>query len=210
MPEPDLWSASVSPSTAGWFTIPPALDHAEVEAWVAASVAALHERFGEEWHVEDDQSCRELLRTAALDRAPDKVLDLIFWPTVGPVAVRLNVRVYPSTPVSEWLDAGFEVDAFDHAALGPGVRCIAEGEAEIAGARHRLITTQFVFDDATHQVQVEIEPTLLELYSLAAVDIVDVVCRLEVARPDEEPFRSRPVPGYTLEDVDTFSGILDG
>lgn len=206
----DQWRAAVRPTSPGWIRVPSHLSAKKVDVWAEKTLALLHEQWGEEWRAEDDHESVELLRAAAHGRAEDKALDMLYWPFARPIVVRLNVRVYPTIPLTSWLDEGFEIDAFDTAEMGPAVRCLAQAGAEVGGKQATLVTSHFVFDDGTHQVQVEVEPTLIEMYSQVAFELVSLVAGLKVQNVGTgEPFVPRPVPGYTLADVDTFTGLGD-
>lgn len=203
------WIARARPTSPGWIRVPAGLSGAAVDAWVAESLSGLQEQWGPEWRDEDTDQSAELLRRAVLERTEDKVLDLLFWPFARPVVVRVNVRVYPSIPLASWIDEGFEIDGFDSADMGPAVRCITQADVEVDGQQKRLITAHFVFDDGSFQVQVEVEPTFVELYAHVAFELVNLVAGLEVSTREGDRFVPRPAPGYTLADVDTFTSVDD-
>lgn len=209
MPEPTTWRAAVRPTSPGWIRVPSGLDGQHTESWAEETLADLHRQWGDQWRPQDDQESLHLLRRAAQDRGRDKVLDLLYWPFARPVLVRTNVRIHPSIPLTSWLEEGFEIDGFDHAAMGPAVRCIAQADTEVLGEQKQLITAHFVFDDGDLQVQVEVEPTFIELYSHVSFEVVNLVAGLDVRRGDGEPFVPRPAAGYTQAPIDTFTATDD-
>lgn len=205
----DEWMASVWPASPGWITVPAGLSERQADAWVEHSLSELRDQWDDQWPSNEEQEGRNLLRAAVRRRTDDEILVLMFWPYPHPIAVRLNVRAFPSMPLTTWVDEGFEIDGFDGAALGPGVRCIAQTDADIAGEQRRVITAQFLFDDGEFQLQVEVEPTFVELYSHLSVEIASLVESLEIRRSAGVPFTPRAVPGYNLPLMDTLDGVGD-
>lgn len=204
------WGAGVRVPSPGWMDVPAELTGDALDAWVGASTASLRELWAADWREGFADEVAHLLRQAATRPRDGKILDLLHWPIPGPVVVRVSVRVLPSMPLSNWVQEGFEIDAFDSSDLGPGVRCIARADVP-DGEQHRTaITAHYVFDDGTHMVQVEVEPTLIELFSHALVELSRLLSGLQVRRGDGAPFVPRPVPGLTLAEVDTFSGNNNG
>lgn len=200
----DEWSVTVMPGHPGWIDVPVGLTGGHLDAWVDDAMGRLRQEWASQWHDESAAEVRQLLVSAAVARAPAAVLDLLYWPFPRPFVVRMSVLLGRSTPLSAWRDAGFEVDAFDSAKIGPGVRCIAMGETRDE-ARHPLITVHFVFDDGERTLQLTVEPVLLELYAQVWPALLSVVCSVEVDREDGRPFVPRPVSGYTLSDDDRFA-----
>lgn len=202
------WTVSAPAPTPGWVLVPTGLMGERVDAWAAESLAALREPGapGSEWGDDLLPQAQETLVSAAKNRGTDKLLELLCWPLPVPVAVRVGVQVGPSRPVASWIDAGFEVDSFDSAESGPGVRCIAMKDCEIDGQQRALITTHYRFDDGHNMVLVVIEPTLLQLYNLALPSTLALVNDLEVRDPNGRFFVPLAQDGYTLPDEDRFVG----
>lgn len=204
------WGVGVQLRSAAWMDVPAGLAGDGLDEWVDVSLAGLREHLGAQWRDDHDDEVRAMLRAAATRPRDGKILDLLFWPVAGPVVVRVGFRVLPHTPLSAWIDDGFEVDAFDSAPMGPGVRCIATADVVDGATQRTAITAQYVFDDGTNTVQVEVEPTLIELFSYVSLDIVALLGGLQVRRPDGDRFVPTPVEGYTLDEVDKFVGNSNG
>lgn len=138
------------------------------------------------------------------------LLSVLFWPEELSTPAQVRVQVGPSRPITSWLDAGYRVSGYDGGALGPGVQCVAEQKATVAGNRIVCIAAHYLFVAGEETVVVTVDPTLAEMFALLFVGLHQLIGTLEVARPDGCDFRSHPVPGYSTELADTWGEFDTG
>lgn len=189
--------------------VPNGLPGDEAQAWVATAADRLRKGWAQDWDERTDERAKEILAGVVADRSDEVLLDLLFWPSEVPLPARVGVRAGTSVPTESWVEAGFEVSAYEGADIGPGLQCVAQQHVGDEDGVITLVHAQYVFVDGDESVVVTVEPTLLELFGLMLPGLHGIVGSVEVRRQDESAFAARPVPGYSTAAIDTWNDERD-
>lgn len=191
------WTATATPTTPGWTTVPQGLVSHELEAWVGDQHDELRSLWASEWRDEFTSGVRDILTAAAATRSDDVVLDVLCWPFPCPAASRVRVNVGPPSPIESWTEAGFEVDAYHGARMGPGAQCIDTTVLQGTEEQVCFVVAHYLFNDGDRAVQVVVEPTFFEVFARMLPGLHGFIDSLEVRRSGGGPFVAQPVPGLS-------------
>jgi hypothetical protein len=107
-----------------------------------------------------------------------------------------------------WKQAGFEVDEYPGARIGPALKCIASRDEASAGRRSlHLSTAAFVFAASDAGVMVVVEAGSREIFELTLARMPLILSTLAIYGPDGMEFKSDPVPGVTRNLSDEWENI---
>lgn len=196
------WRVAASATTPGWIEVPHGLTDDAARSWVEATSDDLRAQAGDHWRAEMADPIDDMLASAAVSRPSDALLDVLYWPYFLPAFGRVRVHAGPSIPVADWVAAGFEVDGYDGAAIGPGIQCIEAEELPVGDEKLHLVSAQYVFDDGDAAVVVVVQPTVLRLFAHMVPGLHGLIGSMRVTRDDGTPFRAVPVRGFTHARVD--------
>lgn len=193
----------------GWTLVPG--NESNSGAWVEGEF----ERIVSWW---DDNARGELAEQALRDtlneslsvaREPGTLTTLLHWPLPLPVPSR--VRVVPATggPVDPriWVEAGFDVDEYPGARMGPALKCIASRDEVSEGRSLHLSTAAFVFSASDLGLVVVIESGSREIFQFTLSRVPLLLSTLSVYRPDGLEFKSDPVSGITRNLNDEWESV---
>lgn len=186
----DNWSLSLPDST-------------DQDSWVRDECARLAPRW-------DDPSTAQAVVEDTLNSVfplaagAGTLATLVHWPLSVPVSSRVRVVVAGGEPYApeEWRQAGFDIDEYPGAELGPGLKCLATRDEEVHRVLYHLSTAVYAFSAASGSVLVIVESSERRVFEMTVAQMPLILSNLRVTQPNGAPFVSDPVPGITRSEAD--------
>lgn len=178
----------------GWIGMPEPGDAAQDDAWLSEWTERMRVAFGARWSSDVAQLVPALLRAGLDRRQLGDLLAWQVWPAAMPAFATVRARVVASSGAPAWGSDGETVQPFDSAGLGPGV--VVHARAALGCSGEQAAAVLYAFDDGATSVVVSMEPTLLELLSLCAAGMRELVDGMELTKPDGSAFRGLPSDGF--------------
>lgn len=203
------WNATATPTAPGWMVLPAGAGDQELRAWVGAMHDELREQWGDAWQKDQSAGVREILEAAVASRS-GVVLDALCWPFSLPAVARVTVQVGPSTPLTFWSDAGYELDSYNGASLGPGVQCIRTEVLEGGEEPVTISAASYVFDDGDRMVLVELAPTFFQVFAKMLPGLQGLVDSLELVDDRGNRFAAAPIAGFPHGDFEEWEMEVSG
>lgn len=187
----------------GWRFLPPDLDAAEREQWLAESAADLEGSPGWDEEVVTAQRARELLEEALDQRGISESLAMLqVWPPLGGQTAMCHVNILPSEAMPSWTELDDAVvHATDSAHLGPGLEVITNRTITLEGVDDVEVTgVHFIFDDGEVTVMVSLDETLTTLIAFTLPALVALIHNLRVVnKTDDTAFQAIAPQGLLVE-----------
>lgn len=129
---------------------------------------------------------------------------LVHWPLSVPVSSRVRVVLAGGEPYApeEWRQAGFDIDEYPGAELGPGIKCLATRDEEVHRVLYHLSTAVYAFSAASGSVLVIVESGERRVFEMTVAQMPLILSNLRVIQPNGAPFVADPVPGITRSEAD--------
>lgn len=190
----DEFEIAATTRSPGWIGMPELGDAEADRAWLREWTDRMGAGFGARWSADAAQLVPALLHAGLDRRQPGDLLAWQVWPAAMPVFATVRARVVASSGVPAWGSDGETVQPFDSAGLGPGV--VVHARAALGDSGEQVAAVLYAFDDGATSVVVSMEPTLLELLSLCAAGLRELVDGMELTRPDGSRFRGVDPAGF--------------
>ena len=173
----------------GWLFLPPDLDAAGRQQWVAGCVSDLvGTSLWDEGVVTADLATR-LLEEALEQRAESESAAMLqVWPPLAGHTAMCHVNLFPSEGLPAWTELeDAVVQPTDSPHLGPGLEVIASRKLTLDdGEVVDLTGVHFVFDDGELTVMVSLDETLTTLIAIALPALVALLHNLRVVNAAED------------------------
>lgn len=204
------WLAEGVLPQSGWTRVP-GEGIGEPEKWFQSEITRIRSWWGEEaWGPGVEAAIRDALTDAVAKASELGTLSvMLHWPLDIPVPSRVRIVLAAGAPLdaSGWRDAGFDVDEYPGAALGPGLKCVALREETINGADLQLFTAVYAFGDESGSVLVIAEAGSQEVFQLTMAGLPVLLSTLRVTEPNGKQFAADPVPTVTRKPTDEWESI---
>lgn len=204
------WRAEGSYPTQGWTLVP---EHESgLGDWVESETERVRAWWGDDAPGgESGEALRDMLQGSYLAvREPGTLTTMLHWPLPLPVPSRVRVVLAKGGPVDRgiWEQAGFEVDEYPGARIGPALKCVASRDEDSAGRRSlHLSTAAFVFASSDAGAMVVVEAGSREVFQLTLSRMPVILSTLTIYGPDGKEFQSDPVPGVSRDISDEWENI---
>ena len=204
------WLAEGVLPQSGWTRVP-GEGIGEPEEWFQSETARIRSWWGEEaWGPGVEASVRDALTDAVAKAAELGTLSvMLHWPLDVPVPSRVRILLAAGAPLdpSGWREAGFEVDEYPGAGLGPGLKCVAVRKETINGEVLQLFTAVYAFSDESGSVLIIVEAGAQEVFQMTMAGIPVLLSSLQVTGPTGKKFAGNPVPSVTRKPTDEWESI---
>jgi hypothetical protein len=197
----DEWTAEGIYPDENWSLSP--RDSTDQDAWMRNECARLASRWDDpvaaRAAVEDTLSSVFPLAAEA-----GTLATLVHWPLSVPASSRVRVVLAAGEPYApkEWRQAGFDIDEYPGAEMGPGLKCLARRDEEIHRVLYHLSTAVYAFTSASRSVLVIVESGERRVFEMTLAQMPLILSNLRVNQSNGEPFVSETVPGITRSDAD--------
>lgn len=183
----------------------------EPEEWFQSEIARIRSWWGEEaWGPGVETAVREALTDAVAKAVEQGTLSvMLHWPLDVPVPTRVRIVLAAGAPldVAGWREAGFDVDEYPGAGLGPGLKCVAVREETINGEKLQLFTAVYSFSAASGSVLVIAEAGSREIFQMTMAGLPVLLSTLQVTEPNGQRFAADPVSTVTRKPTDEWESI---
>ncbi len=185
----------------GWLFLPPDLDAAGRQQWLAACVSDLDGTPLWDEGVVTTELATQLLEEALAHRAEaESVAMLQVWPPLAGHTAMCHVNFFPSDGLPSWTEMeDAVVQPTDAPHLGPGLEVITSRKLTLDdGEVVDLTGVHFVFDDGELTVMVSLDETLTTLISIALPALVALIHNLRVVNAAEDTVFEAVAPAGLL------------
>lgn len=204
------WLAEGVLPQSGWTRVP-SEGIGDPEEWFHSETARIRSWWGEEaWGPGVEASIRDALVDAVAKAVePGTLSAMLHWPLDVPVPSRVRILLAAGSPLdaSGWREAGFDVDEYPGAGLGPGLKCVALREETINGEDLQLFTAVYAFSDESGSVLVIAEAGSREVFQMTMAGLPVLLSSLQVTGPNGKRFAADPVPTVTRKPTDEWESI---
>lgn len=188
-----------------WLEVPEGVSGEAAAEWVASVSEWMRQAWGEAWGARAAAMVPTMLRDSVVER-PDAHYVFEVWPLFQPVRLRVQISVIDSSTLPAWDQEGYSVVGYDDAPIGPGIQCVRmrdlEGEVQAT-----LVEWCAVFTSGGQSLVVQVEPTPIELLTLALPGLHAVIGTLEVGLTDGAAFHAEPTAYAMVGDDITWAGL---
>jgi len=197
----DEWTAEGIYPDDNWSLSP--RDSKDQDTWVRNECARLAARW------EDPSTAQAVVEDTlngvfALAAGAGTLATLVHWPLSLPASSRIRVILANGEPYApeEWRQAGFDIDEYPGAEIGPGIKCLATRDEEIHRVLYHLSTAVYAFSAASGSVLVIVESGERRVFEMTMAQMPLILSNLRVTQPNGDPFVSAAVPGVTRSEAD--------
>lgn len=193
------WRAEGDYPAQNWTLIPDNVDGAG--DWVDREAERIRGWWDDTvWESRAVPALRDTLNDSVMAvREPGTLTTMLHWPLPLPVPSRVRVMLATGGTVEHrvWEQAGFAVDEYPGARMGPGLKCIASRDEVVDGRDLHLSTAAFVFGASTAGVVLVVESGSREVFEFTLSRIPVILSTLRVYGPDGLELKSNPVAGVS-------------
>lgn len=185
----------------GWLFLPPDLDAAGRQQWLAACVSDLEGTPLWDEGVVTTELATQLLQEALMHRAEaESAAMLQVWPPLAGHTAMCHVNLLPSAGMPSWTEMeDAVVQPTDSPHLGPGLEVITSRKLTLDdGEVVDLTGVHFLFDDGELTVMVSLDETLTTLISIALPALVALIHNLRVVNAAEDTVFEAVAPAGLL------------
>lgn len=200
------WHVEGLHPNTGW-TLIPSTDLVDVQQWVDEECDRVRQWWDGVWGPGAERDVRAVLGQSVAPVETGTLCTWAHWPLPVPVTSRVRVMLAagPTAGVEEWEEAGFDVDEYPGAALGPGLKCLASRDENVDGETLHLSTAVYAFAARDAGVLVIVESGARMAFELTLAGLPIILATLKVVRPDGKEFVAEPVLGLTRDQGDEWS-----